>query len=108
MEISYVDSLVLTLDEQRTVAYLNPRPKEIHYLASRGYRVICPSQLGYHTSSSPLSVEAYSFKSVCYDINSLLDLCGAGKVMVIGHDWGGMIAWRMGGYFPERCEGIVA
>lgn len=69
---------------------------EIHDFASRGWRVLCPSQLGYGDSSHPVDVGAYSFKSVAYDMNSVLDACGVkGPVIVVGHDW----------CVPLFCEG---
>lgn len=81
---------------------------QIKAFAARGYRVLCPSMLGYGESSKPSNVEAYSFKSVCYDMNSLLNECGvSSRVYVIGHDWGGMIAWRFCNYFPERVLAIA-
>ncbi|GAA5829814.1 hypothetical protein JCM3770_005370, partial [Rhodotorula araucariae] len=70
--------------------------------AARGYRVICPSQLGYCGTSQPERIEDYSYKSVAYDMNGILDAVGAGKVTVFGHDWGGMVAWRFTDYFPHR------
>lgn len=60
---------------------------EIAAFAKRGFRVLCPSQLGYHETSKPSSPVKYGFKSVAYDMNGLLDAVGAGKVIVFGHDW---------------------
>ena len=60
---------------------------EIAAFARRGFRVLCPSQLGYHETSKPSSPVKYGFKSVAYDMNGLLDAVGAGKVIVFGHDW---------------------
>ncbi|KAK4052907.1 hypothetical protein OIO90_004183 [Microbotryomycetes sp. JL221] len=60
---------------------------QIHEFASRGWRVIVPSQLGYGYSDSPIDVAAYSYKSVAYDMNGLLDELGVpGQVVVVGHD----------------------
>ncbi|GAA5997287.1 alpha/beta hydrolase [Rhodotorula paludigena] len=75
---------------------------QIVALASRGYRVICPSQLGYGETSKPGHPDPYSYKSVAYDMNGVLDAVGAGNVAVLGHDWGGMVAWRFAQYFPHR------
>ncbi|KAG0661846.1 hypothetical protein C6P46_003737 [Rhodotorula mucilaginosa] len=75
---------------------------QIAAFARRGFRVLCPSQLGYHETSKPSSPVKYGFKSVAYDMNGLLDAVGAGKVIVFGHDWGGMVAWRFVDYFPHR------
>ncbi|KAM0793682.1 hypothetical protein ACM66B_001110 [Microbotryomycetes sp. NB124-2] len=81
---------------------------QIHEFAARGWRVIVPSQLGYGYSDSPVNVGAYSYKSVAYDMNSLLDELGVpGQVVVVGHDWGGMVAWRFVNYFPHRVKAIA-
>lgn len=81
---------------------------QIKAFSSRGYRVLCPSMLGYAGSSSPIQVEKYSYKSIAYDMNSLLDQCGVkGQAYVIGHDWGGMASWRFCNYFPERVKAIA-
>jgi soluble epoxide hydrolase/lipid-phosphate phosphatase len=82
---------------------------QIHEFASRGYRVLVPCQLGYGGTSKPLDVRKYSFKAVAYDMNLLLDACGVkGPVIVVGHDWGGMVAWRFANYFPHRVQALVA
>lgn len=61
---------------------------QIFELASRGYRVICPSALGYAGSSKPKDVSKYSWKALSYDLNGLLDVMGVTKkIVVVGHDW---------------------
>ncbi|ORY80288.1 Alpha/Beta hydrolase protein [Leucosporidium creatinivorum] len=81
---------------------------QIHAFAARGWRVLCPSQLGYGETDSPRDLESYSFKSVAYDMNLLLDACGVkGKVVVVGHDWGGAVAWRFVNYFPHRVLAVA-
>ncbi|GAA5837132.1 hypothetical protein JCM9279_005594 [Rhodotorula babjevae] len=75
---------------------------QIAAFAARGFRVICPSQLGYCGTSQPSDIRAYSYKSVAYDMNGILDAVGASKVIVFGHDWGGVVAWRFADFFPHR------
>lgn len=81
---------------------------QIHEFASRGYRVLVPSHLGYGETDSPIDVRKYSFKSICYDMNSLLDQVGAKRVSIFAHDWGGMIGWRFCNYFPDRIVAIAS
>ncbi|GAA5908116.1 alpha/beta hydrolase [Sporobolomyces salmoneus] len=82
---------------------------QIAALAARGYRVICPSQLGYGDSDKPADLKKYSYKSVAYDMNSLLNELGVkGRVIVLGHDWGGMVAWRFVDFFPDRVIAIAS
>ncbi|GAA5848681.1 hypothetical protein JCM5353_000248 [Sporobolomyces roseus] len=82
---------------------------QIAAFAARGYRVICPSQIGYGESDKPSGLGNYSYKSVAYDMNSLLNEVGCdGRVIVLGHDWGGMVAWRFADYFPHRVIAIAS
>ncbi|SCZ91279.1 BZ3500_MvSof-1268-A1-R1_Chr1-2g01304 [Microbotryum saponariae] len=81
---------------------------QIHAFAARGWRVICPSQLGYGLSSAPSDPSHYSYKTVAYDLNLLLnELDVPGQVIMLGHDWGGMVAWRFTNYFPHRVKAIA-
>lgn len=60
---------------------------EIHEFAARGWRVIVPSQVGY-MHNAPVDLKQYSYKSIAYDLNTILDECNVkGQVIVIGHDW---------------------
>ncbi|TNY19567.1 Alpha/Beta hydrolase protein [Rhodotorula diobovata] len=97
------------IEEAPTVLMLHGFPDnwsgwryQIVAFAARGYRVLCPSQLGYCGTSQPTKIEAYSFKSIAYDYNGLLDAVGAGRVVVCGHDWGAFAAWRFANFFPHR------
>ncbi|BGP12483.1 hypothetical protein JCM10213_006949 [Rhodosporidiobolus nylandii] len=81
---------------------------QIAAFSARGYRVVCPTQLGYGETSRPGDLARYSWKSVAFDMNAVLDVVGAGKVFVIGHDWGGQIAWRFTEYFPERVLAVAS
>ncbi|GAA5968925.1 hypothetical protein JCM21900_000731 [Sporobolomyces salmonicolor] len=81
---------------------------QIAAFAARGWRVLCPTQLGYGDSDKPVDLEAYGHKSVAYDMNSLLDECRAKRVVVVGHDWGGMVAWRLVDYFPHRVISVAS
>ncbi|GAA5972694.1 hypothetical protein JCM11641_002977 [Rhodosporidiobolus odoratus] len=79
----------------------------VHFVAA-GYRVLCPSQLGYGESSRPEDVEAYTFKHVTRDMKELLDAVGIPEVVVIGHDWGGIVAWQFADYYPKRVKACLS
>ena len=56
--------------------------------------------LGYGESSKPAAASHYTYKNIAYDLNSLLDACSVpGKVVMVGHDWGGAAAWRFVRFF---------
>lgn len=57
------------------------------------YRCIAPDQRGYRGSSKPQDVASYKPDKLAGDIFQLADALGIGKFTVVGHDWGGAIAW---------------
>ena len=57
------------------------------------YRCIAPDQRGYRGSSKPQEVEAYTPDKLIGDIFLLADALSIPKFTIVGHDWGGAIAW---------------
>lgn len=57
------------------------------------YRCIAPDQRGYRGSSKPAGVENYTPDKLIGDVFQLADALGVGPFTVVGHDWGGAIAW---------------
>ena len=57
------------------------------------FRCIAPDQRGYRGSSKPKEVSAYTPDKLTADIFALADACGVDKFTIVGHDWGGAIAW---------------
>ena len=66
---------------------------QIPLLAAMGYRVWAPNQRGYGASSRPEGVDAYRIDRLVADVAALFDASGAKTLTLIGHDWGGVIAW---------------
>ncbi|WP_338424823.1 alpha/beta fold hydrolase [Sphingopyxis kveilinensis] len=60
---------------------------------SRRFRCIAPDQRGYRGSSKPQEVDAYTPDKLIADIFALADALGVDKFTIVGHDWGGAIAW---------------
>jgi len=78
---------------------------------AKDYRVIAPDQRGYCQSSKPAGVENYSPDKIAADVFALADALGIDRFTVIGHDWGGAIAWLvalMGGPKETGGNGRVA
>lgn len=65
---------------------------QIAHLSGR-YRCIAPDQRGYRGSSAPQDPELYTPDKLIGDIFLLADALGVGSFTVVGHDWGGAIAW---------------
>ncbi|HWW29555.1 MAG TPA: alpha/beta hydrolase [Steroidobacteraceae bacterium] len=67
---------------------------QIPLLAQLGYRVWAPDLRGYGGSSRPIGVNAYSLEHLEADVAALIEAAGAKEVLLIGHDWGALIAWH--------------
>ncbi len=65
---------------------------QIAHLSDR-YRCVAPDQRGYRGSSKPQEVEAYTPDKLIGDVFQLADALGIDAFTVVGHDWGGAIAW---------------
>ena len=65
---------------------------QIAHLSGR-YRCIAPDQRGYRGSSKPVGVENYTPDKLIGDVFQLADALGVGPFTIVGHDWGGAIAW---------------
>jgi len=76
-------------------------------LAEAGYRVWMPDQRGYGTSNKPEGVRAYRMAELTADVVGLIDAAGCEKAVIVGHDWGGVVAWRVAMEHPERVARLV-
>jgi len=65
---------------------------QLPHFADR-FRCIAPDQRGYRGSSKPQDVESYTPDKLIADVFALADALGVGQFTVVGHDWGGAIAW---------------
>ncbi|KAK9718182.1 hypothetical protein K7432_005668 [Basidiobolus ranarum] len=85
---------------------------QIKFLAERGYRVICPDLRGYGETDSPHcppnDIRTYGAKSVSSDVIEILNRNSINRFVLIGHDWGGFLVWRVYLHYPERVMGIVS
>jgi pimeloyl-ACP methyl ester carboxylesterase len=80
---------------------------QIPALAEAGYRVLAPDQRGYGGSEKPQSVDAYNIVELSADIIGLLDDVDADRAVIVGHDFGGVVAWGAPLLHPDRFAGVV-
>ncbi len=80
---------------------------QIPVLAAMGYRVWAPNQRGYGASSRPEGVEAYRLDRLVADVGALFDASGARSLTLIGHDWGGTVAWSFAIQRTRPVERLV-
>jgi pimeloyl-ACP methyl ester carboxylesterase len=80
---------------------------QIPALAYAGYHVLAPDQRGYGASSKPGAVGAYTVVDLSADVVGLLDDVGAEQAVIVGHDFGGVVAWGAPLLHPDRFSGVV-
>jgi epoxide hydrolase 4 len=76
-------------------------------LATAGYRVWAPDQRGYNLRDKPSGIAAYRLEVLAADVIGLIDAAGQQKARLVGHDWGGVVAWWIASHTPERLERMV-
>jgi pimeloyl-ACP methyl ester carboxylesterase len=77
-------------------------------LHEAGLRTLAPDQRGYSPGARPTSVAAYRLEELVADVLGLVDASGRERVHVVGHDWGGGIAWLLAGNHPDRVASLTA
>ncbi|MDE3196656.1 MAG: alpha/beta hydrolase, partial [Acidobacteriota bacterium] len=71
------------------------------FLASHGYRVWAPNLRGYGASDCPQRVEDYRAETLIEDVAALIRAAGGRETLLIGHDWGGVLAWGVAMRYPQ-------
>ena len=71
---------------------------------ARDHRVVVPDQRGYARSSKPVGVAAYAPERIVADLLALADHLGIERFTLVGHDWGGAVAWMAALKHPDRVE----
>jgi pimeloyl-ACP methyl ester carboxylesterase len=84
---------------------------QLPVLAAAGYRAVAPSQRGYSPRARPDVAELanYHFDRLVSDAMAIAARCGhaGGRFHVVGHDWGGSIAWGIADRYPERVASLT-
>lgn len=80
---------------------------QIAPLACAGFRVVVPDLRGYDLSSKPREVRAYAPARLADDVAAVIRACGAERASVVGHDWGGAIAWVFAMHYPKLLDKLV-
>lgn len=82
---------------------------QIPALAAAGFRAVAPDLRGYNLSEKPAGVVAYRIEALLADLAGLVELLGEGekKAHVVGHDWGGALAWYAPLFCPEKILSLT-
>ncbi len=76
-------------------------------LAAAGWRAVAPDLRGYGDSDRPHGRQAYRLEALIEDAAALFDALGARRRLLVGHDWGAMIAWSFAMRQARPLEGLV-
>jgi pimeloyl-ACP methyl ester carboxylesterase len=71
------------------------------------YTVVAPDLRGFNLSDKPKNMMEYVQSEVAKDIIELIDYLGFEKAVVVGHDWGGAIAWHIAINYPEKVDRFI-
>lgn len=71
------------------------------------YRVVAIDQRGYNLSDKPAGVENYDMRLLAGDVAAVIQACGEHKAIIVGHDWGGAVAWTFAMTRPEMTEKLI-
>lgn len=81
--------------------------QQILPLAQAGFRVLVPDQRGYHISDKPRKVREYTLDTLARDVVGLIDDADRDTAAVVGHDWGGAVAWAVAMLRPDRVSRVA-
>jgi pimeloyl-ACP methyl ester carboxylesterase len=110
------DVLVDGADEGAPVLLLHGFAESFHHwdhqieaLARAGYRAIAPSQRGYSAGArpDPANTENYVFDKLVDDPMQIASQLGLKRFHLVGHDWGGSIAWGIADKYPDRLTSLT-
>jgi pimeloyl-ACP methyl ester carboxylesterase len=112
------DGLVFDVSDsgagEEVVVLLHGWPQDRHawsgvtpLLTAAGLRVVAFDQRGYSPRARPRGRAAYRMPELVADVGALLDALGTTRVHLVGHDWGGSVAWALAERHPERLLSLT-
>jgi pimeloyl-ACP methyl ester carboxylesterase len=81
---------------------------QIAVLGNRGYRAVAPDQRGYSPGVRPETVAEYGMSELVGDVLAIADELGWSRFDLVGHDWGGAVAWWTASEHPSRLRTLSA
>lgn len=81
---------------------------QINTLADAGYRVVAPNLRGISPGARPGQESAYHIDHLQEDVIAIADALGHQQFHLVGHDWGGLLAWYLATNFPKRLLSLCS
>ncbi|QLE58162.1 alpha/beta fold hydrolase [Nostoc sp. TCL26-01] len=76
-------------------------------LLAADYQVVAIDMRGYNLSDKPKGVENYDIRLLIADVVTVIRQLGREKAIVVGHDWGAMVAWQLAMHIPTVVEKLI-
>jgi epoxide hydrolase A/B len=80
---------------------------QISALATAGFHVAAPDMRGFGRSSAPADVAAYSIFDLVGDMVALVAALGEKQAVIVGHDWGALVAWHAAMFRPDVFTAVA-
>jgi pimeloyl-ACP methyl ester carboxylesterase len=74
---------------------------------AKHFQVVAIDQRGYNKSDKPQGVDNYKMTKLVADVDAVVRHFKQDKAIIVGHDWGGMVAWTYAMTFPEKTDRLV-
>jgi pimeloyl-ACP methyl ester carboxylesterase len=71
------------------------------------FQVVAIDQRGYNLSDKPKGLENYDMRLLVADVAAVIRHLGRDRATIVGHDWGGMVAWQFAMNLPQMTENLV-
>ena len=74
---------------------------------STNYQVVALDMRGYNLSDKPKGVENYDMRLLVGDVAAVIHHFGKNRAVIVGHDWGGAVAWQFAMNLPDMTEKLI-
>ena len=74
---------------------------------AKHFQVVAIDQRGYNKSGQPKGIKNYSMEKLVSDVKAVVEHFGRKRATIVGHDWGGAVAWSFAMAHPEMTERLV-
>ena len=74
---------------------------------SSSHQVVAIDMRGYNRSDKPAGVESYKMKHLVDDVRAVIGHFKKEKATIVGHDWGGAVAWNFAMRYPKACDKLI-